>query len=132
MAPRARLCRPSSSNARRHDAFKTGIVAHASVFGRHVQIDANQNPLTLGFETVESAKLAHDVKPKPLKWICLSGVRDFPRKDAGLKKRMAADVSPGHYGIYSSLPIATAVSLMRFEKPHSLSYQARTRTSLPP
>ena len=30
-----------------------------------------------------------------------------------------------------SLPIATAVSAMRFEKPHSLSYQARMRTKVP-
>jgi hypothetical protein len=33
--------------------------------------------------------------------------------------------------IYSSFPIATAVSPMRLEKPHSLSYQASTRTSVP-
>ena len=41
--------------------------------------------------------------------------------------------SPGHdeTSSYSSLPIATAVSAMRFEKPHSLSYQAITRTKLP-
>src|SRR6185503_863444 len=30
------------------------------------------------------------------------------------------------------LPMATAVSAMRLEKPHSLSYQATTRTKLPP
>ena len=30
-----------------------------------------------------------------------------------------------------SLPIATAVSAMRFEKPHSLSYQVRMRHSVP-
>ncbi len=30
-----------------------------------------------------------------------------------------------------SLPIATAVSTMRLEKPHSLSYQDITRTSVP-
>ncbi len=33
---------------------------------------------------------------------------------------------------YSSLPIATAVSAMRLEKPHSLSYQAMMRTSVSP
>ena len=37
---------------------------------------------------------------------------------------------PGHE-TYSSFPIATAVSAMRFEKPHSLSYQDITRTKLP-
>src|SRR5260370_15282351 len=31
----------------------------------------------------------------------------------------------------SSFPIATAVSAMRLEKPHSLSYHAITRTSVP-
>ena len=34
-------------------------------------------------------------------------------------------------GSYNSLPMATAVSSMRLEKPHSLSYQDITRTSLP-
>ena len=34
---------------------------------------------------------------------------------------------PGHH----SLPNSAAVSTMRFEKPHSLSYQLSTRTSLP-
>src|SRR5262249_23320890 len=38
----------------------------------------------------------------------------------------------GHDEItYSSFPIATAVSAMRLEKPHSLSYQDITRTSVP-
>ena len=38
----------------------------------------------------------------------------------------------GHDEKYqSSFPIATAVSAMRLEKPHSLSYQAITRTSVP-
>ena len=37
----------------------------------------------------------------------------------------------GH-GAYPSLPTAAAVSHMRLAKPHSLSYQDRTRTSLPP
>ena len=31
----------------------------------------------------------------------------------------------------AQLPIATAVSAMRLEKPHSLSYQATTRTKVP-
>src|ERR1700760_3546648 len=35
------------------------------------------------------------------------------------------------FATYSSFPIATAVSAMRLEKPHSLSYQLITRTKLP-
>src|ERR1022692_2129152 len=37
---------------------------------------------------------------------------------------------PGH-DTYNSFPIATAVSAMRLEKPHSLSYHDITRTSVP-
>ena len=37
----------------------------------------------------------------------------------------------GRHRLRSSLAIAPAVSTMRFEKPHSLSYQLTTRTSLP-
>ena len=33
--------------------------------------------------------------------------------------------------LQTSLPIATAVSTMRFEKPHSLSYHDITRTNVP-
>ncbi len=39
--------------------------------------------------------------------------------------------APDGSGVQISLPIATAVSIMRFEKPHSLSYQDSTLTSLP-
>ena len=43
----------------------------------------------------------------------------------------AHEPAPGALERYSSLPIATAVSDMRLEKPHSLSYQDITRTSVP-
>src|SRR5205085_10611330 len=48
--------------------------------------------------------------------LCVASLRAAPR--------------PGHE-TYSSFPIATAVSAMRLEKPHSLSYQDITRTSVP-
>jgi len=51
------------------------------------------------------------------------------------------EVQPGHDSTehhvhhhedeYRNLPMATAVSLMRFEKPHSLSYHVRIRTIVP-
>lgn len=40
-------------------------------------------------------------------------------------------VCPDFLQFQSSLPIAPAVSTIRLEKPHSLSYQLSTRTSLP-
>ena len=36
-----------------------------------------------------------------------------------------------HSAPYSNLPMTPAVSTMRLEKPHSLSYQLNTRTNLP-
>src|SRR5262245_37571368 len=43
------------------------------------------------------------------------------------RRRHAVTASLRH----SSLPMATAVSAMRLEKPHSLSYQDITRTKVP-
>ncbi len=37
----------------------------------------------------------------------------------------------GRCSRHMSFPMAAATSIMRFEKPHSLSYQARTRTNVP-
>ncbi len=44
------------------------------------------------------------------------------------KGRPKAPQSQKFYSDQISLPIATAVSAIRFEKPHSLSYQVRIRT----
>ena len=37
----------------------------------------------------------------------------------------------GRCSRHMSFPMAAATSIMRFEKPHSLSYQDRTRTNVP-
>ena len=58
------------------------------------------------------------------------GGRDGPLRAPSLRRRRTRRPRAGPS--YSSLPIATAVSAMRFEKPHSLSYQVRMRHSLPP
>src|SRR6056297_940208 len=62
--------------------------------------------------------------------------RDIKRKKDGqfptrLQKPCTALVREGSKADQISLPIATAVSAMRLEKPHSLSYQLRIRTMLP-
>src|SRR5207302_2284995 len=46
-------------------------------------------------------------------------------------ERLVVAGDPGDARHYPSFPIAAAVSTMRLEKPHSLSYQLSTRTSLP-
>src|SRR3546814_1967828 len=56
---------------------------------------------------------------------------------AGIHEHILCSSTPAFAGVtlfhsdQSSLAIAPAVSTMRFEKPHSLSYQDTTRTSLP-
>ena len=58
--------------------------------------------------TIQSAKQANKITTKRMRYVLCS-----------------------NYDAYISLPIATAVSAIRQEKPHSLSYQLSTRTNLP-
>jgi len=60
-------------------------------------------------------------------WV--EALRSTVPDDAKHRRRHAAP-RPGRE-TYSFFPIATAVSAMRLEKPHSLSYQDITRTSVP-
>src|SRR6202171_2108666 len=62
-------------------------------------------------------------------WCEVPALRSSVPDDATHRQEYAAP-RPGR-GTYSSFPIATAVSAMRLEKPHSLSYHAITRTSVP-
>ena len=55
--------------------------------------------------------------------------RDDPRRKKAAHGAAFSKFALGARQI--SLPMATAVSLMRFEKPHSLSYQVRMRTMVP-
>src|SRR5580692_6018893 len=69
---------------------------------RHVEIDAQQHAPTFDVGFVEAAEGLH-------------------RHGRGI----------GCDKDQPSLPIATAVSIMRLEKPHSLSYHDMTRTRVP-
>src|SRR5439155_9774884 len=79
-------------------------VGDLAVLHRHVEIDAQQHALALHVGLVERAKSGHRA--------CSHATR----------RRQAAQ---------SVLPMATAVSAIRLEKPHSLSYHDITRTSVP-
>ena len=70
------------------------------------------------------------VSPDGLRFRCSSPVPSSNRQRAaiGERGRKTAHTRPR---LRSALLIATAVSAMRLEKPHSLSYQATTRTKLP-
>ncbi len=80
---------------RRQDALDAGRIGDPAVFHRNVEIDANEDALSLDVGLVQRAESFH------------------------LRLRQI------------SFAMATAVSAMRFEKPHSLSYHASTRTRVP-
>src|ERR1700733_13117647 len=89
----------------RRDFLDARGVRNLAVVHRHVEVDADQHALTLDVGLVETAKGIHEPAP--------------PRAP------LSGD------GRQPSLPIATAVSAMRLEKPHSLSYHDSTRTRVP-
>ena len=90
---------------RRRRALDAGGVGDDAVLHRHVEVDAHQDAFALHVDVVERAKRI--------------GQYEHP---ARCRRATRAQIS---------LPIATAVSAMRLEKPHSLSYQDITRTKVP-
>ncbi len=103
---------------RRQHALDARGVADLAVLHGHVEIDAQQHAFAFDVRVVESAELAHGRAP----W--RDGVRFVEAASAvsAALARLADQIS---------LLSATDVSAMRFEKPHSLSYQESTRTNVP-
>src|SRR6516165_6875514 len=94
-------------------ALDAGRVRDLAVFDRHVEIDTHEYAFAPHVGLIEGAEhisglRASSCEPKP------------PQRDA--RSSPAGQIS---------FPIATAVSTIRLEKPHSLSYHAITRTSVP-
>ena len=119
------------------DAFEAGGVGDAAVVGGNVEVDAEQHAFALHVDVIEGAE-----------WFChwrslVPGAlrREVPPRRTGTyaddRSRLSDApltrcIASGTRSVtYSSFPIATAVSAMRLEKPHSLSYQDITRTKLP-
>ena len=123
---------------RRCDALEPGRVGDAAILHRHVEVDAQQHALALYVDVIEGAecsgtltllrivapmvRAASAVEPRTAE-TCRAILESAPvaARTSGMTIRL----------IQSSFPIATAVSAMRLEKPHSLSYQDITRTSVP-
>src|ERR1700722_4236704 len=122
------------------DTLEPCGAGYATLLHGPIEIDAQQHAPALYVDVLEGAEcFCHlgflsralrnakrcAAEPGPMFVLipaCMGPGSAAQRKDAAPR--------PGHE-TYSSLPIATAVSAMRFEKPHSLSYQAITRTSVP-
>ena len=87
-------------------------VGHFAVLHRHVEIDADEHALAPDVEPIDGADTGK--------------VRFAPAVHIG-----GAGNIRGSDVVHINLLITTAVSLMRLEKPHSLSYQATTRQNVP-
>ena len=94
-------------------ALDAGRIRDLAVLDRHVEIDAHEHALAPYVGLIEGAEHISGLRA----WSC---ERKPPQRDA--RSSPAGQIS---------FPIATAVSTMRLEKPHSLSYHAITRTSVP-
>src|SRR3989442_113972 len=94
-------------------ALDAGRVRNLAVLDRHVEVDAHEHAFAPHVGLIERAE--HVSGPR---------VRSCESKPP---QREARSSPAGQI----SLPMATAVSIMRLEKPHSLSYHDITRTSVP-
>src|SRR5271168_4295601 len=86
------------------DFLDAGRIRNLAVVHWHVKVDAHEHAFSFDVGVVETAKGLHENA-------LMRGLRCEQNQ--------------------ASLPIATAVSIMRLEKPHSLSYHDMTRTSVP-
>ena len=114
---------------RRRDAFDARRIGHTAVLRRHVEIDAQQHALAGQVCLVERAeRFRHGASQA-------SGSSDAFRFRPFERAFATQFWTPAFAGVAPnpqiSFAIATAVSAMRFEKPHSLSYQDSTRTNWP-
>ena len=121
---------------RRGDALDARRVGHLAVLGRNVEIDPQEDALAREAGVVERAEwFAHG--RSPVNWSL--SVRACARSSPGREPRRSVDLPrearlkarSGALAVQISFASATAVSDMRFEKPHSLSYQDRMRTKVP-
>src|SRR3546814_11995644 len=113
--------------ARRTDTLFPYTTLFRSFRHGDIQVDADQRLLALHI-----AQIIERPEPCHLK-VSLFAI---PAR-AGIHEHSLCSSTPAFAGVtlfhsdQSSLAIAPAVSTMRFEKPHSLSYQATPRHSLP-
>ncbi len=113
----------------RGDALDARLVGDLAVLGGNVEVDAQEHALAGDVGVVERAEwFGHDRSPS--KWNSLGSIR--PSAAAGAEAPAARRFS-GLRALLRQMVLAsaTAVSAMRFEKPHSLSYQLRMRTKVP-
>ncbi len=99
----------------RCNALDARRIGHAAVLRRDIEIDAQQHALADQVGVVEGPEGCGHIRLRQ-KVNALASLGTPP--PSGAPRQI-------------SFAIATAVSAMRFEKPHSLSYQDSTRTNLP-
>ena len=110
------------------DALDARRVGHAAVLDRHVEVDAQKDAFAGDVGVVERAEGLLMAAPLLFSEVFRIGPASIA---AGAQSRRRIVLASTALEAQISLAIATAVSAMRFEKPHSLSYQDRTRTKVP-
>src|SRR3546814_14724031 len=122
---------------RRHRRLDPRRVADRAFEHRDVEVDAHEHALAGDVtDIVEGFERGHFSHSVPGACPC-EGRGPSPKlsvsaavRSVSIRPEMGPCFRRGT-GNYSSFAITPAVSTMRFEKPHSLSYQLTTRTSLP-
>src|SRR5262249_6351834 len=94
-------------------ALNAGCVGEPAILNRYVEVDAHEHAFASNIDLVERAE----------------HIKGPPGRAAGPRRPQREECSSRRDQI--NLPIATAVSIIRLEKPHSLSYHDITRTSVP-
>ena len=114
-----------------------GHVGDLAVFRRNIEVDAEQYAFALHVGLIECAEPRHDVHldangamrrsapARPERKVSVAA--SMRARTRGLRRTHRRDDAVSQISFAS----ATAVSDMRFEKPHSLSYHDMMRTRLP-
>jgi hypothetical protein len=109
------------------DAFDARRVSHTAIFGGDVEVDAQENAFAGDIGFVQRAEgFAHAaLADKESRFRLVLGPW---QPEQTLRPTIGSEAPHAGQMCFAS---ATAVSAIRFEKPHSLSYQDKMRTNVP-
>ena len=110
----------------RLDRLDPHHIGGRAVLHGKVEIDPHQRDFAgeVGGQIIKGLELGHLVSPSFRR-------RPEPSSSAGACQLWAPACAGVTNGDYRNFAITPAVSIIRLEKPHSLSYQLTTRASLP-
>src|SRR5437899_406863 len=120
-------CEPHPRQGRTNTCIVGNV---AGIVLRHIEVGPNEDPFSgqlFGGEVSEFLELHSDHRFPGSKFEQLQS----DEKGNSTHSQLTAPSRRRHFRYYLAVIKATVVSSIRFEKPHSLSYQLPTLTSLP-